>query len=495
MVMKTIEQPRDDASPEERRTWLLHVVFSVDPAWQDKTLPITAALSVGRRDGGDVAMAIDDPRVSRMHVVLRPLPNDAGVELVDQDSRNGTFVDGERVKSLTVQSPAVVRVGQNVLLVDSAPLDREAADPDFIGNTRVLREAVKQVEAVASANLSVLILGETGTGKELLARRLHMKSPRAEGPLVDVNCAALPPELAEASLFGHVRGAFTGALRDAEGYVAAANGGTLFLDEVNELPLAIQAKLLRVLETHQFRPVGSTEVSSSDFRLVAATNRNLAAEVEAETFRRDLYARIANFVVNVPPLRQRQADIFPLARTFLARVAGTKQLTFSAEVVEALLLHDWPMNIRELKAAVERMVVLAPDASVLSTKQLPPELLVRRPAPAREAATTAPSGAPSKEELADLLRSTGGNVSEIARHYKKHARQIYRWLEAHGLDAEQYRDPEAGPSMPPEAELRDALERHAGSVAETARSLGVRRELLYTWIKRYGIDLQTVRKG
>ncbi len=251
------------------------------------------------------------------------------------------------------------------LLVDNQRLKRAVAsheDPyEILGASPAIAELRRLIERIGPTEASVLIQGENGTGKELVARHLHRASPRAAEPFVVLNCGAVPTELVESELFGHERGAFTGAERKRVGLFEAADGGTLFLDEVGELPLAVQPALLRVLQFGEIRPVGSTQTRHVSVRVLAATNRDLKAEVKQGRFREDLYYRLATFVIEVPPLRQRREDIELLATTFLGRTArrAGRELELAPDGARALALHDWPGNIRELDNAVTRLAVLA----------------------------------------------------------------------------------------------------------------------------------------
>jgi len=234
--------------------------------------------------------------------------------------------------------------------------------PRLVGTSEGLREALVQVQRVAPSDTTVLILGESGTGKELLARSVHQLSPRAKGPFVAINCAAIPEALLENELFGHEKGAFTGANARKLGRVEMAQGGTLFLDEIGELPLSLQPKILRLVQEKQFDRVGGTETRQVDLRLVTATNRDLKTMVATREFRDDLYFRLSVIEITIPPLRARRDDILPLAQSFLERFskdAGRKRaLTLSPSSVRALTDHSWPGNVRELQNGIERAVIL-----------------------------------------------------------------------------------------------------------------------------------------
>src|SRR5499427_925257 len=238
---------------------------------------------------------------------------------------------------------------------------------EIIGRSPAMRHVSEQVAVVAPTNATVLILGESGTGKELVAREIHKASARRDGPMVKVNCAAVPRDLFESEFFGHVKGAFTGALRDRVGRFELANGGTLFLDEVGEIPIELQGKLLRAIQEGEHERVGSNTTLKTDVRLVAATNRNLTEEVRKGKFREDLYYRLNVFPITLAPLRERKSDIPALAAHFLERACKEfkKPLSLlSGEALAALKAYDWPGNVRELQNVVERAVITARDALI-----------------------------------------------------------------------------------------------------------------------------------
>ena len=244
----------------------------------------------------------------------------------------------------------------------------------FIGGSPALRQMLWQVEAVEQSPASVLVLGESGVGKELVARAIHARSPRADEPLVKVNCASIPKDLFESEFFGHVRGAFTGAHRDRVGRFQLADGGTIFLDEVGEIPLELQGKLLRVLQESEFERVGDDVTRSVDVRVIAATNRDLEELVENGEFREDLYYRLSVFPINVPPLRRRKEDVLQLAQHFLETTCkdfGRKPFKLTNRQVEAIRAYDWPGNVRELKNVIERAVILSKGDTLRLELSLP----------------------------------------------------------------------------------------------------------------------------
>ncbi len=297
----------------------------------------------------------------------------------------------------------------------------------------VMRHLLDATSRVAAKEITVLVRGETGTGKELIGSLLHAQSRRADGPLVRFNCSAIPAELAEAELFGHTRGAFTGANQARPGFFAEANGGTLVLDEVGELPLAIQAKLLRALQDGEIQPVGSGRVEKVDVRIVACTNRDLAAEVRAGHFREDLYYRLAVVELVVPPLRDRREDIPALAHEFAHRYAerfGAEEVRLAPALVERLRVADWPGNVRQLENVVARMVALSgggelePSAFTATVSAEPVTPRDGGGAPAGDGDDGDPEGARTLREQLDALErnviartmtAVRGNQSEAAR--------------------------------------------------------------------------------
>ncbi|MBV8763108.1 MAG: sigma-54-dependent Fis family transcriptional regulator [Deltaproteobacteria bacterium] len=304
----------------------------------------------------------------------------------------------------------------------------------IVGDSRPMRRLLEATSRVASRDVTVLVRGETGTGKEFVAELLHAQSTRAQKPLVRFNCAALPADLADAELFGHVRGAFTGASNSRPGFFAQADGGTLILDEVGELPPAVQAKLLRALQEGEIQPVGSGRIDKVDVRVVAATNRDLAADVKAGTFREDLYYRLAVVELVVPPLRDRKDDIPALAEEFARRYGerfGLGTVTLEPALIDALARTDWPGNVRQLENTIARLAALSAGGTITladleSATGTRPDDREHAPAPLDDAADPAPdarNGPSLKEQVeaferglvARALDATGGNQSEAAR--------------------------------------------------------------------------------
>lgn len=355
--------------------------------------------------------------------------------------------------------------------VDHAHLRREVAglrrmvgrsgSQRLLGTSEPISDVREIIARAASTDATVLILGESGTGKELAARSIHDLSPRHAAPFVAINCGALPGDLLESELFGHVRGAFTGAAREKEGLFAAAHGGTLFLDEIGDAPADVQVKLLRVLQERQFVPVGATEPRATDVRIVAATNRDLAESVREGSFREDLYYRLHVVPVRMPPLRARAADIPVLAQVFLARSGENYRLSdpqFSKGAIEFLLKHDWPGNVRELANVVEAAAVLSRDGTITVEHLeavLPRSVRPRSLEGDTSFRTHAPfaGGTPfeslrqakvkfEREYLVSLMKHCKGNVSAASRIAERNRSDFHELLKRHGVQSADYRDSE-----------------------------------------------------
>jgi DNA-binding NtrC family response regulator len=311
-------------------------------------------------------------------------------------------------------------------------LDERGRFHDIIGRSDAIRRVVRLVQQVAPTDVTVLIEGETGTGKELVARAIHRESARRKGPFVAVNCAGLSEELAASQLFGHRRGAFTGAVTDAVGMFEAARGGTLFLDEIGDLPLRVQTTLLRVLEERAVTRIGETQPRAVDVRIVAAANRELAREVAAGRFRADLLYRIRVGRIHLPPLRERREDLPLLVRHILSEqraITGRPVETVSDEAMQAMLAYEWPGNVRELKHALGYSVIHCPGAAV-ELEDLPPELLERAPPVA--AAGDLP--ADERERIAAALARTGGERKGAAALLGVSRATLYRRMAQYGID-------------------------------------------------------------
>ncbi|MGE5246999.1 MAG: sigma-54-dependent transcriptional regulator [Verrucomicrobiota bacterium] len=303
-----------------------------------------------------------------------------------------------------------------------------------------MRSVLEMASRVARTEATVLITGESGTGKEVIARRIHVLSPRAEGPFVAVNCAAIPSDLLESELFGHARGAFTGAVRDRAGRFRQASGGTLFLDEVAEIPIGLQGKLLRALQEKVVDAVGADAPVPVDVRIVAATNRDLAERIGKGAFREDLYYRLNVVGLHVPPLRERTEDIAPLVRHFVSELSGGREIAIPADVMEELSRRRWPGNVRELKNACERMVVLC-QGDQISIGDLPPAPHAAETKPAREIPSDWPPLPPGGLSLVDLerrvieraLQMKNGNITQAATYLRIPRHVLVYRLEKYGI--------------------------------------------------------------
>jgi DNA-binding NtrC family response regulator len=399
---------------------------------------------IGREVDPAQGIVLDDGRASRTHATVH-VASRGKVRICDEDSRNGTRVNGERVEEAWLEDGDVLRLADTHFLYRVEPAELEESQVEgLLGRAPAIRQLRATVRRVAGHEITVLLTGESGSGKEVVARAVHALSGR-RGSFVAVNCAAIPEQLAESQLFGHVAGSFTGARGDHEGFFRAADGGTIFLDEVGELPQAQQPKLLRALENRSAVPVGATEAVHFDVRIVAATNRDLAGAVSLGSFRGDLYARLSEFTVALPPLRDRKEDVLLL----LDHAYGPGMPPLDPDLVEALLRHRWPFNVRELRAVASELKVRGEGKS-----SLPPELVEHRlgavereePPDGGSGSRTRPSlsGAakapPTREEFERILAQCKGNVRAIARETGRSRMQVYRWVEQYGLDLARYRD-------------------------------------------------------
>ncbi|MDE2604539.1 MAG: sigma-54-dependent Fis family transcriptional regulator [Burkholderiales bacterium] len=303
----------------------------------------------------------------------------------------------------------------------------------LVGRSAAFNAALSAVQRVAPSMLPVLLLGESGTGKELFARAVHEASPRARGPFVVLDCSGLTESLFESELFGYEKGAFTGAHASKRGLVETAAGGTLFLDELGDVPLAMQVKLLRLIESGTFRRVGGVETHQADFRLVAATHKPLLDMVAQGSFRQDLYYRLSAFPIALPPLRERREDIPMLVDSFLQRGDAARRFTVDAAALAALQAYDWPGNIRELRNVLERARLFADDG-IVRREHLPPQVLQpphAQPARAADAGAAASTG--EEERLRQMVTGFGGTRRELAAALGWSERTLYRRLKALGL--------------------------------------------------------------
>lgn len=400
-----------------------------------------------RRGGPEFGPCVlDDERLSGRHA--RVVSEGGGVTLVDLGSRNGTWVGRRRIQQAQLQVGDVFAAGQLLFVVANAlPAGPLPTTGQVQGVSAGIAEVLLQLDQAAKHSTTTLLLGDTGVGKELLAAEVHARSGR-DGAFVAVNCGALPKDLLQSELFGHARGAFSGASGRRRGLVEEAEGGTLFLDEIGEAPPELQVALLRLLELREIRPVGSNATRQVDVRFVAATHRDLHALVAEGRFREDLLRRLYRWVVTVPPLRDRRADISVIAHHLLT-VSSRPRLRLAGPLMWTLLEHDWPGNVRELVAVVERLVVGHTGGRTIKT---PPWLnSMLRPAVAESTVPGSPVKAsvvpaeasdrrssrparPSAHRLQELLEANGGNVQTLARTLKVSRNTLYRWFKEGGID-------------------------------------------------------------
>ncbi|HEY0992697.1 MAG TPA: sigma 54-interacting transcriptional regulator [Kofleriaceae bacterium] len=419
--------------------WSLTILHSPVRGLVSHRFDLGDRMSIGRVEGVGIDLAIGDAKLSRDHAMITR----AGiiVEIRDQGSRNGTFVNGTRISAGMLQPGDVVRVGDTLLELGDAPARVACGEPTLLGTAPGFLAAVELADRVASSDFSVVLLGETGTGKDVLAQYIHKRSGRS-GPMIAVNCAALADDLIESTLFGHKKGAFTGATSDSPGLFLEAQGGTLFLDEIGELGTAHQAKLLRALDAREIIPVGGARCVHTDARVIAATNIELATRVADGGFRADLYARLAGAVISMPPLRARRGDILGLAERFLAQSPPAVERRLSGPAAERLLVHPWPRNIRELLSAMRRLALQLGDRAEVKRADVDAVLeapLVATSGASRQLVTGGVPGMPTREEFTTQLAALHGNISRLAACYGKDAKQIYRWLKRYQLDPGDYR--------------------------------------------------------
>jgi DNA-binding NtrC family response regulator len=399
-------------------------------AYATYDLPASGALTIGR--GESNAVRVDDPLASRTHACLHV---DDAMYLEDVGSVNGTRVKdrvikpGERVR-ITIGE--TIQIGSSVLIVQRRAAQADLLRPETLRDDRMpitlaaptaprAGEAMRRVhelaERAAAGTINVLITGETGVGKELLAETVHRASPRRGGPYVCLNCAALSETLLESELFGHERGAFTGAVQAKPGLLETAARGTLFLDEVGELPLSTQAKLLRVLETREVARLGSVKPHRIDVRFIAATNRDLEKEVARGAFRADLYYRLNGITLTIPPLRSRLEEIRPLAETFLRQICrdlGRQPPLLPPASVGHLETYGWPGNIRELKNVIERAVLLC-EGPMLEPQHMPLERPLTESQKLTSSSAVGGAAQTERERIVEALAACAGNQSRAAK--------------------------------------------------------------------------------
>jgi two-component system response regulator AtoC len=392
-------------------------------------LPREGELLIGRADEAQIMLPTNS--VSRRHAMLRVHGDEFTLE--DLGSSNGTIIRGERApahRRVNVAPGESLLIGEFVLVLRSqrslGPVRSGSEADGVVLRSPAMLNLYKQTEPIARARINVLILGETGVGKDVLAQSIHERSERAGKTFLRLNCAALAEPLLESELFGHERGAFTGATQSKPGLLVAASGGSVFLDEIGELPPRLQPKLLQVLENQEILSVGSVKSKPIDVRFIAATNRDLETEAAQGGFRSDLYYRLAGFTAIVPPLRERREDILSLAEEFARQASSERAPPRIHEAAAARLLeHAWPGNVRELRNVIERAVVLAGGSLILPEhlpldKMQPLSVEARRSTPPADAGTEGAVGDLTPKELAerqrilDALAASAGNQSKAA---------------------------------------------------------------------------------
>jgi len=414
---------------------------------------------IGRSKEAD--LLLPDPSVSRLHARIFRVGDQY---FLSDNSKNGTLVDGKRISQVQLEGGVSFSIGPYQIhfsrdgkspsapepptVVSGSPVDalpriEKKISPktsystlDMIGNSTVIKDLISNIYKVAGSDFPVLIEGETGSGKELASRGIHEYSYRKDSPLVIVNCGAISPELIESELFGHEKGAFTGATTQRRGAFEIAHGGTIFLDEIGELPYRLQPKLLRALEQKEIKRVGGNESILVDVRILAATNRNLTKELSEKRFRDDLYFRISTITLTVPPLRDRREDILPIATHFLADAASRANRAvpeLSGPAVELLSSYDWPGNVRELRNAIQRAVVMSDSPSL------------------------------TPRDFSFLLPAHSDASPEVI------GQSLSRWEQSEKTN------------------ILSELSRQKGNKTRTARELGIAKSTLFEKLKKYGI--------
>ena len=407
-------------------------------------VPFEGEVVVGTDAGCDLRLT--DARVSHRHLSVRSTPD--GIVVKDLGSTNGVRFEGSAISEARVPPGATLGIGRSFLRVNPRAVavqvtpSRARRFGELVGESLAMREVFAVLELAAQRDVTVLVEGETGTGKELVARALHDQGPRRRGPFVAVDCGALPESLLESELFGHVRGAFTGASNPRQGAFQRAHGGTIFLDELGAVSPAVQARLLRVLEAREVRPVGSDAPRAVDVRVIAASRHDLSAAVAAGSFRPDLFYRLSVLRVALPPLRARREDIAPVVSELL-RQRGLDPSEVHGPSLDLLLGHDWPGNVRELRNVIERAIALSPAARRFG------ELAVTPPG-GHGAAPSAEANAPrvdlpwadaralalhrfERAYLSALMDQHQGNLSAASRAASLDRKHLRELLRRHGL--------------------------------------------------------------
>jgi DNA-binding NtrC family response regulator len=458
------------------------ILQAVDDPTQEWTFD-KEEIRIGSMDDNDVVLG--DDTVSRYH--CRIAQEDNGYVLVDQRSTNGTFVNKVRIREAFLKPGSIVSVGQSQLRFNAreeqVPIvpSRAAHCAGLIGGNARMREIYTIIEKIAPTATTVVIDGETGTGKEVVAQAIHTLSPRAKGELVVFDCGAVPPNLIESELFGHEKGSFTGAMMTRQGLFEQADGGTLFLDELGELPLDLQPKLLRALEQREVRRVGSTKASKVDVRIIAATNRNLEDEVRAGRFRQDLFYRLSVVRLHLPALRNRVDDIPLLIQHFLDHGAFNRKPNapsvrdISREAAAALQIYPWPGNVRELVNVVERAVSFC-DNDLIQLSDLPDYIRNAKVPPPREV----------QPRRATTVPMAGGSVPLVSMNPNTPAPSPPDELLAEGVT---FKDAKERWVASFERDyILQLLRRNNGNISHAARAADIDRKYFRKLMKKYDIE-------
>ncbi|HEX6837434.1 MAG TPA: sigma 54-dependent Fis family transcriptional regulator [Polyangia bacterium] len=424
----------DDATGIQIPPALKLVVLSGPDAGRQLKLEEGKRYLIG--SAADRALALHDPKVSRRHLEVEVLGD--GVRVTDLESKNGSFHEGARFREILVGTGAVIRVGDSELqlLCGERGAPMPAADSDrfggLVGRSLLMRQLFTLLQRAAVAHTAILVNGETGTGKEVCAEAIHARSGRAKGPFVVFDCAAVPASLIESELFGHARGAFTGAHTARDGAFVQAHGGTLFIDEVGELPLELQPRLLRAIDRQQVKPLGSSGYREVDVRVVAATHRDLRDEVAHKRFREDLFHRLTVVQATLPPLRRRKEDIPLLVR----ELVGATGPAVSPAALALLTEHEWPGNVRELRNVLERARSLTPKGGAITPTELGFDgAAVDETREGFHAAKDRLIATWERGWVTELLKRAKGNVSQAARLGQLDRVSLHRLMKKHGIGA------------------------------------------------------------
>ena len=423
------------APAQTMRIWSVALAVVDGPSRGARTQVGSEIVRIGTADGNDLVLA--DRTVSRFHCELSVRGNT--IIIRDCGSTNGTLIDGVRIREAEIPPGTLVRIGSSAFRVElgEEPAFVEVSPRtgfgELVGASVEMRRVYAILERLAQTEATVLVQGETGTGKDVLARSLHAASPRAARPFVAVDCGAIPEHLVESELFGHVRGAFTGASSDRVGVFEEADGGTLFLDEIGEMPISMQPKLLRAIESRSIRRVGGSTTRTVNVRIIAATNRSLASSINDGSFREDLYYRLAVVELRLPPLRARRDDIPVLAAHFHRQFAG-EHARLPAEFVASLVARGWPGNVRELRNYLERCAVLRTMGPLDERAEAPASGFVADPTAAYADERQRAIAEFERQYFTGLLRLHGGKVARAAEAAGVDRTYLYRLLRRHGLD-------------------------------------------------------------